>query len=424
VWLSRSTAAGFTSPAFVLAEFGRLQAWNPHTHVRTTADVNGDHRADIVAMGTDGVWIALSTGTGFAAPQFVLADFGTESGWFGQQHVRVLVDVDRDGRDDIVGFGDTATWMARSNGAGFDPVTRASPHFGNSWIQSPKARTATDLNNDGYPDLLLAANDSIFRILGGPQGFGNPRMVLRDLVRNTSFDSFLMVRRLIGDVDADGLADLVGVARLTGLLFQDVRVALSSNAPPPLPPAGPTGARVVAKTHREVKIAWNDNSTDEVSFIVHFGRAGNSARPDRGVANVANRVIRDLDPDADHCFTVQAESIFSLSPLSTRVCTRTNPRTMPGPSLDSGLAFLCGAPAACPAGSHLADFHNLASLCPGQGLEDNRSVCAANVDTFTACGSCPAGFDTLGTRFFEFSCALPNTPAFNASRCTKLVVGP
>jgi hypothetical protein len=50
-------------------------------HPRFLADLNGDHKADIIGFGDAGVWIALSNGDGsFQPAAFLLADFGYHAG--------------------------------------------------------------------------------------------------------------------------------------------------------------------------------------------------------------------------------------------------------------------------------------------------------------------------------------------------------
>lgn len=48
---------------------------------RFCADVNGDGRADLVAFGDKGVYVALSNGEGFNEPSFELNDFGKSNGF-------------------------------------------------------------------------------------------------------------------------------------------------------------------------------------------------------------------------------------------------------------------------------------------------------------------------------------------------------
>ncbi|WP_343073625.1 M12 family metallopeptidase, partial [Pyxidicoccus fallax] len=56
-------------------EFGyNAGGWLVEKHPRTAADVNRDGRADIVGFANDGVYVALSTGTGFTAGQFWLGE--------------------------------------------------------------------------------------------------------------------------------------------------------------------------------------------------------------------------------------------------------------------------------------------------------------------------------------------------------------
>jgi hypothetical protein len=86
-------------------------------HVRLLADINNDGRADIVGFGDAGVWTALATGDGgFEPAKFVLAGFGTAESWHPSKHVRLLADINNDGRADIVGFGDAGVWTALVDG--------------------------------------------------------------------------------------------------------------------------------------------------------------------------------------------------------------------------------------------------------------------------------------------------------------------
>jgi hypothetical protein len=332
VWLSLGNRAGFfAEPRRVLNDFGSNQAWTPYKHIRTTADVNGDGRQDIVGFGDAGVWIALSTGIGFSAPQFVLADFGYNAeNWAGTP--RLLVDINKDGKQDIVGFGDDGVWTALSTGAGFAAAQFVLADFGYSqgWDGIPHQRFVTDLNGDGYQDIVGFKTELVYRSLGGPSGFAGVQGVLRGLVAEVSSAWFWSLSsldlhfpdrvqrthpRLVGDVDGDGLADLVGFD------LADVKVARSSAIPPQPPPAAPSNLRITNSTTTSLSLAWNDNSGDEEHFIIRYREADDdyvhvvTLNP-----NATAHVVSSLFPDRQYCFTAQSAKPSGLSAESPRVC--------------------------------------------------------------------------------------------------------
>jgi hypothetical protein len=89
--------------------------WRVDQHPRPLADLTGNGQSDIVGFGDAGVWTALSTPAGsFADPRFVLADLGYDQGWRVDQHPRLLADVTGDARADIVAFGNAGTYVALS----------------------------------------------------------------------------------------------------------------------------------------------------------------------------------------------------------------------------------------------------------------------------------------------------------------------
>ena len=360
VWLSLATPSGhfFRAPEFVLAEFGFNQGWTPAKHIRTLADLNGDGRQDIVGFGEYGVWTALSTGNGFAPAQFVLAGFAiNDGGWRTDRHPRLLVDINRDRKADIVGFGDAGVWTALATGSGgFAAAHFVLADFGydQGWRTGKpfrfedgvpmtgcslstcelgiNPRFVTDLNGDGYQDIVGFGDASVYRALGGPAGFGNVRGVLREFVTDNGhpwrhYPDVLpsVYPRFVGDVNGDGLPDLVAFDK------DAIKVARSSDQPPPPPPTAPTNARITAKTTTSLTLAWNDNSNNERRFLVPYGKSGGGTITALLPANTTSFVFRLLDADTSYCFTVQAESQFDVSAETPRVCGRTN-REQPTPT--------------------------------------------------------------------------------------------
>ncbi|HXG66071.1 MAG TPA: FG-GAP-like repeat-containing protein [Blastocatellia bacterium] len=327
VWLALATADGFFSePAFVLAEFGSDKGWTPAEHLRTTADVNGDGKQDIVGFGYHGVWTALSTGDGFGPAQFVLAEFGLQSGWTVESHPRLLADIDGDGDQDIVGFGDAGVWTARAAGGGFEAAQFIIADFGTAsgWQGDRHPRFVADLNGDGYQDIVGFGEEAVYRALGGPGGFDGIRMILRALVPEyfpyaPEFDP-----RFVGDVTGDGKHDLVAFDR------SDIKVAASSDLPPPPPPAAPSNLRVTSKASTSLFLRWDDNSNDERRFFVTYGKAGSGiTQTVTMAANVIGSSFSGLDPNTEYCFTIQAENIFGLSAALPFVCDRTTSEPPP-----------------------------------------------------------------------------------------------
>jgi hypothetical protein len=190
VWTALSAGGGTFAPErFVLADFGGQQGWDPTVHVRTVADVSNDGRADIVAFGFHGVWTALATDGGLFAPQrFVLAEFGSNRGWVTARHVRRTADLSNDGRADIVAFGFHGTWTALSRGDGlFQPHGFVLAEFGENqaWDSTLHVRTMADLNADGRADIVAFGTHGVWTALSIGNGLFEPhRLVLGNFGTN------------------------------------------------------------------------------------------------------------------------------------------------------------------------------------------------------------------------------------------------
>ena len=111
---------------------GTFSRWRVDRHPRFLADVNKDGKTDIVGFGDDGVYIFLSTGSGFTEASNVLKyyGYGKDAGkWRITNHPRLLGDVNGDGMVDIVGFATDGVMLSLSTGSGFNSGWRTDKHL-------------------------------------------------------------------------------------------------------------------------------------------------------------------------------------------------------------------------------------------------------------------------------------------------------
>jgi hypothetical protein len=214
VWTAISDGPGFGDAKFVIADLGYDHGWRVEKHVRLMADINGDGKQDIVAFGDAGVWTALSTGTGgFAAPTFVLDNLGYNQAWRVEKHVRLMADINGDGKQDIVAFGDAGVWTALSTGTGgFAAPTFVLAEFGYNpgWRVEAHPRLMADVNGDGKQDIVGFANDGVYTALStGTGGFAAPTLVVSEFGYNLGGWRVEKHPRLMADVNGDGKQDIV-----------------------------------------------------------------------------------------------------------------------------------------------------------------------------------------------------------------------
>jgi len=194
--------------------YAPFTGWNNTDHVRTVADVNGDGKGDIIGFGNDDVLVALSNGTSFSTPSIWRNGF---TGWDKNTTVRTVVDVNGDGKADIVGFGNDHVLVALSNGSSFGTASIWRSGF-TGWNNNTTLRTVVDVNGDGKADIVGFGNDDVLVALSNGNSFGTARIWHNGF---TGWNTSTHVRTL-ADVNGDGKADIVGFGN------DDVLVALSN----------------------------------------------------------------------------------------------------------------------------------------------------------------------------------------------------
>jgi hypothetical protein len=164
VWVSKSNGVGFLDPVQVSTAFGYDTGWRIGTHVRAVANLNADRYADLIGLGPNGVEVALGNASGFDAPQTWSPQLGDSDGWLAAQHVRLIGDVDADGRDDVVGIKNDHVYVAHNNGGGLDTLVPVSDEFTTTkgWDVAKHPRFITDVDGDRQLELVGFFNDAVY----------------------------------------------------------------------------------------------------------------------------------------------------------------------------------------------------------------------------------------------------------------------
>jgi predicted outer membrane repeat protein len=211
VWVSLSTGSGFLPRTMWIDDFNLNAGWRMTDHPRMMADVNGDGMADIVGFGSSGVWISLSTGTGFLPRTMWIDDFNLNAGWRMTDHPRMMADVNGDSMADIVGFGSSGVWVSLSTGTGFLPRTMWIDDFNLNagWRMTDHPRMMADVNDDGMADIVGFGSSGVWVSLSTGSGFLPRTMWIDDFNLNAGW-RMTDHPRMMADVNDDGMADIVG----------------------------------------------------------------------------------------------------------------------------------------------------------------------------------------------------------------------
>jgi hypothetical protein len=202
------------------------QQWRVEYHPRLLGDVNGDGKDDIVGFGYDRVLVALSTGTNFAPMTQWTTDYSYNAQqWRVQYHPRVLGDVNGDGKDDIIGFGYDRVLVALSTGTSFAPMTQWTTDYSynaQGWRTEYHPRMVGDVNGDGKADIIGFGYDRVLVALSTGTSFAPMTQWTTDYSYNAQQWRVEYHPRMVGDINGDGKADLIGFG------YDRVLVALST----------------------------------------------------------------------------------------------------------------------------------------------------------------------------------------------------
>jgi beta-fructofuranosidase len=188
--------------------FGASAKWHDwfaiDGEVPAIGDVNGDGRDDIITFTRNAdadVYVALSTGSGFGASAKWHDFFGTAGESPG------VADVNGDGRDDIVTFthGSLAdVYVALSTGSGF----AASAKWHDSFAAGLADPRLGDVNGDGKADIIQFSREGVVHVgLSTGSGFGAAQKWHDFFAPQGEFP-------YVGDYNGDGKTDMVTFTKL------------------------------------------------------------------------------------------------------------------------------------------------------------------------------------------------------------------
>jgi hypothetical protein len=168
------------------------------------ADVNGDHKADAIAVNPDGIAVHLSTGAAFSnanpTHRWTVGKFAGSLGTF-------FADVNGDGKADAIAVNADGIAVHLSTGSDF---SNANPTY--RWTVGGFSGTLgtffADVDGDGKADAIAVNPDGIAVRLSTGHSFpipGNPK-------HRWTFTGFYGSKgTFFADVDADGKADAIAV---------------------------------------------------------------------------------------------------------------------------------------------------------------------------------------------------------------------
>lgn len=202
------------APVLVLGNFGRLAGgWSSQESFPRllASSAQGDVA---LAFGIKGTYV--STLVPGAQATLILNNFGKNQGWTSfDQFPRLAGDVNGDGLDDVVGFGIKGVYVAYATASGgFRPAVLAEANLGadQGWRSfAAQTRAVGDVNGDGVDDLVGFGFRGTLVALGkSAGGFVPTKFYLSNFGTDQGWTDNNKYPRLLADVNGDGRDDIVG----------------------------------------------------------------------------------------------------------------------------------------------------------------------------------------------------------------------
>ncbi|KAF8646478.1 hypothetical protein AX16_007200 [Volvariella volvacea WC 439] len=216
VYVSKNSGNGhFSSASLALNNFGYNQNWRVDKHIRVLGDSNADGCPDIIGFGESATYLSMNNRDGtFGQPKKISDTFCYSKGWRVDKHPRCVADLTGDRRVDLVGFGDAGVYVALNTSSGvFQKAKLAIEDFGynKGWRVDRHPRFVADLTGDGRGDIIGFGNAGVYVSYNNGDGtFKAPKLVIKDFGYDAGGWRVDKHPRFVADLTGDGRADIVG----------------------------------------------------------------------------------------------------------------------------------------------------------------------------------------------------------------------
>ena len=224
VHVALSTGFGFANEEVWSSEFSDNKGWSAPEYSSTIrwADVNGDHNADLIIRSREGIKVALSTGNGFEQSTLWTNYFSDDpmEQWkkvVGYSATICSADVNGDGFADIVARGSGGIYVSLSTSTSLMQPGIWTTEFSDQgtivWKEARYSSTIqlADVNGDGMADLIVRGPKGILVSLSNGNGFRHSTLWSTSFSDASGWGNDVSYYGAIrvGDVNGDGMADII-----------------------------------------------------------------------------------------------------------------------------------------------------------------------------------------------------------------------
>jgi hypothetical protein len=185
--------------------------------INSIVDMNGDGRADIVATDSNCVFVTLNANSNqFGQRSCWTRNFTINNGgWVNGYNERDFLDLNGDRLPDLIGFINNTVYVSLNvNGTQFGSAQTWCNYFVETNNSLYKLKSFSDVNNDGFVDLVFLVASGLFVLINNNgTRFNAPYLVLNSIKApvNQSNSLDLAFVPFLTDLNADGFVDYVSV---------------------------------------------------------------------------------------------------------------------------------------------------------------------------------------------------------------------